>query len=102
MSIKQLNMFLMKRQTIMLQSKKAVILSVFANIKGSLEMQKILLVLGVIIILMGLFWPYVSRLPIGKLPLDITLKLGNTQIYLPIGSSILVSLILTILLRLFR
>tara|TARA_B100000900_G_scaffold210402_1_gene178322 strand:+ start:397 stop:594 length:198 start_codon:yes stop_codon:yes gene_type:complete len=65
-------------------------------------MQKILLFLGAIIILAGLFWPYVSRLPLGKLPLDFTLKLGNTQVYLPIGSCILVSLILTILVRLFR
>jgi len=65
-------------------------------------MQKILLFLGAIIILAGLFWPYVSRLPLGKLPLDFTFKLGNTQVYLPIGSCILVSLILTILVRLFR
>ena len=95
-------MFLIKRQTIMLQNKKAAVLNVFANIKGSLVMQKILLVLGAIIILAGLFWPYISRLPLGKLPLDITIKLGNAQVYLPIGSCILVSLILTILARLFR
>tara|TARA_Y100001936_G_C15429991_1_gene338899 strand:+ start:45 stop:242 length:198 start_codon:yes stop_codon:yes gene_type:complete len=65
-------------------------------------MQKLLLVLGVIIILAGVLWPYVSRLPLGKLPLDISIKLGNIQVYLPIGSCILVSIVLTILLRLLR
>ena len=65
-------------------------------------MQKLLLVLGVIIILAGVLWPYVSRLPLGKLPFDISIKLGNIQVYLPIGSCILVSIVLTILLRLLR
>ena len=65
-------------------------------------MQKILLILGAIIIIVGIFWPYVSRLPLGKLPFDISIKLGNTQVYLPIGSCILLSVILTILLRFLR
>ena len=65
-------------------------------------MQKILLLLGAIIIIVGIFWPYVSRLPLGKLPFDISIKLGNTQVYLPIGSCILLSVVLTILLRFFR
>tara|TARA_B100000676_G_scaffold66625_1_gene66622 strand:+ start:223 stop:450 length:228 start_codon:yes stop_codon:yes gene_type:complete len=75
---------------------------VIRNIKDPLVMQKLLLVLGVIIILAGVLWPYVSRLPLGKLPLDISIKLGNIQVYLPIGSCILVSIVLTILLRLLR
>ena len=29
----------------------------------------------------GMLWPYVSRLPLGKLPLDIRIKLGNAQFY---------------------
>ena len=47
-------------------------------------------------------WRYVSRFPLGKLPLDISIKLGNTQVYLPIGSCILLSIVLTILLRFLR
>ena len=65
-------------------------------------MQKILLLLGATIIIVGIFWPYVSRLPLGKLPLDISIKLGNTQVYLPIGSCILLSVVLTILLRFLK
>ena len=65
-------------------------------------MQKILLILGAIIITVGIFWPYISRLPFGKLPLDISIKLGNTQVYLPIGSCILLSVVLTIPLRFLR
>ena len=65
-------------------------------------MQKILLVVGVIVICAGIFWPYLSRLPLGELPLDISLKLGNTQVYLPIGSCILLSVMLTIVLRFLK
>ena len=72
------------------------------GLRGLLVMQKILLLLGAIIIIVGIFWPYVSRLPLGKLPLDISIKLGNTQVYLPIGSCILLSVVLTILLRFLR
>ena len=56
------------------------------EIQGPLVMQNTLLIMGALIIFAGIFWPYVSRLLLGKLPLDISLKLGNTQIYLPIGS----------------
>ena len=65
-------------------------------------LQKILLLWGAIIITVGIFWPYVSRLPFGRLPLDISIKLENTQVYLPIVSCILLSVVLTILLRLLR
>ncbi len=65
-------------------------------------MQKIHLFMGVVIIFVGIFWPYVSRIPLGKLPLDVDLKLGNIQFYLPIGSSVLFSFVLTILLNLLK
>ena len=52
-------------------------------------MQKLLIIFGILIILVGLLWPFISRLPLGKLPFDISLKLGNTQVYLPIGTCII-------------
>ena len=68
----------------------------------AIVMQKIHLLMGVVIIFVGIFWPYVSRIPLGKLPLDVDLKLGNIQFYLPIGSSVLFSFVLTILLNLLK
>ena len=65
-------------------------------------MQKLLIIFGILIILVGLLWPFISRLPLGKLPLDISLKVGNTQVYLPIGTCIIISILMTILLKLFK
>ena len=33
-------------------------------------MQKLLIIFGILIILLGLLWPFISRLPLGKLPFD--------------------------------
>ena len=65
-------------------------------------MQKLLIIFGILIILVGLLWPFISRLPLGQLPFDISLKLGNTQVYLPIGTCIIVSILITILLKFFK
>lgn len=65
-------------------------------------MQKLLIIFGILIILVGLLWPFISRLPLGKLPFDISLKLGNTQVYLPIGTCIIVSILITIVLKFFK
>lgn len=99
---KSLNKLVMEDKANIFQRKDAVVTNALRNIKGSVVMQKIHLLMGVVIIFVGIFWPYVSRIPLGKLPLDVDLKLGNIQFYLPIGSSVLFSFVLTILLNLLK
>lgn len=65
-------------------------------------MQKTLIVIGLAILLAGFAWPWLRHLPLGRLPGDITIELGGTRFYLPIATSILISIVLTILLRLLR
>ncbi len=65
-------------------------------------MQKLLIYLGVAILVIGIFWPWVSKLPFGRLPGDIVYKGENTQFYFPITTMIIVSLILTFLFQLFK
>ncbi len=65
-------------------------------------MQKLFLILGAIISVIGLLWPLVSKLPLGKLPLDLSMKIGNTQVFIPIGTCILVSILISVLFRIFR
>ena len=65
-------------------------------------MQKLLLIFGAIIIFVGLFWPLISKLPFGKLPLDFYTKIGNAQVFFPLGTCILFSIILSVLFKLFR
>jgi len=66
------------------------------------EIGKLLLFLGIFIFLLGLFMILADRvnLPIGKLPGDITIKRDGFTLYIPLATSILLSLILTLLLNL--
>jgi hypothetical protein len=65
-------------------------------------MQRALIVIGIGLLAAGLFWPWVSRLPLGRLPGDIAIHRGNLHLYIPIATSILVSVVLTLLFWLFR
>ena len=57
---------------------------------------------GVIIVVVGLGWPWLSKLPLGRLPGDIVVNRENFRVYFPITTMILVSLILSGLVWLIR
>ena len=65
-------------------------------------MQKILIVVGVVITVIGLLWPWLAKLPLGHLPGDIVINRPNLKIYIPITTMILISVVISILLRIFR
>ncbi|MBL8836677.1 MAG: DUF2905 domain-containing protein [Alphaproteobacteria bacterium] len=64
-------------------------------------MQRFLIVLGLVLFLVGLAWPLVMRLGLGRLPGDVVIELGSLKLYLPIATSLLLSLLLSALLWLF-
>ncbi|WP_374726321.1 MULTISPECIES: DUF2905 domain-containing protein [Priestia] len=55
-------------------------------------MSKMLITLGGILVVIGLLWQF-----IGKLPGDIFIKKGNTTFYFPIVTCILVSVVLSLI-----
>jgi hypothetical protein len=59
---------------------------------------RMLIVMGVVILAIGLLLAFGSRLPfrIGRLPLDFHIQRGNFNFYFPLGTSIVVSLLLTL------
>jgi len=64
---------------------------------------KLLVLLGVFIILMGLLLMAGDKIPwIGKLPGDLLIKKEKFTFYVPLTTSILISIILTLLFTLFR
>ena len=63
-------------------------------------MGKLLLIVGLIIAGAGLLM--MAGLPLGRLPGDFTFKRGNTTVHIPVMTSILASVILTLLLSLLR
>jgi hypothetical protein len=65
-------------------------------------MQKTLVVIGVALIVAGLAWPWLGKLPLGRLPGDIIIDRPGAKFYFPVTTMILVSLVLSALLYFFR
>ena len=64
---------------------------------------KMLILLGVFVILVGLFLLFGEKIPwIGRLPGDIIIRKKNFTFYFPIVTSIIISIILTLLFTLLR
>jgi len=58
-------------------------------------MQRILVIAGIIILLAGIFYPYLSKLPFGRLPGDIIIEKENFKFYFPIFTMIILSLVVS-------
>lgn len=65
-------------------------------------MGKTLMVLGAVLLLLGLAWPWITRLGLFHLPGDIVIERGNFRFYFPITTAILISLVLSLLMWIFR
>lgn len=65
-------------------------------------MSRALIIIGVVIVLLGLLWPWIQKLNLGRLPGDIAIEKENFGFYFPVMTSIIVSVILTVLIWLFR
>ena len=65
-------------------------------------MQRALIIIGVIILVAGLLWPWVSQLPLGRLPGDIVVDRPGFRFYFPLTTMIVVSLLVSLLLWLIR
>jgi hypothetical protein len=65
-------------------------------------MQKALIVAGLTILVIGLLWPWLSKLPLGRLPGDIVVEREGFRFYLPLTTGILLSLIVSLVIWLFR
>lgn len=64
-------------------------------------MARFLIILGLVLVVAGLLWPYVGRLGLGRLPGDISFTRGHTTFYFPIVTSLILSVLLSLLLWLF-
>jgi ribose/xylose/arabinose/galactoside ABC-type transport system permease subunit len=64
--------------------------------------QRVLITLGVVLLLMGLLWPWIQKMGLGRLPGDLVIERENFRLYFPLATSIIISLIVTLLFWLFR
>ena len=65
-------------------------------------MPRLLITLGIVLVVLGLAWPWLQKSGLGRLPGDIALERGNFRFYFPLTTSILVSLIVSLLIWLWR
>jgi len=65
-------------------------------------MQKALIFSGIALLVLGLAWPWVGKIPLGHLPGDIVIDKPGLKIYFPITTMLIVSLVISLLLRLFK
>lgn len=65
-------------------------------------MQKTIILLGLLIVLVGVAWPWLGKLPLGRLPGDVVVDRQNFKFYFPITTMVIVSVVLSLILWLFR
>ncbi len=65
-------------------------------------MRRLLFLLGGAILVVAVCWPWLSRLPFGRLPGDITIDRPGLRVYFPWVTMLVVSIVGSLLLRLFR
>ena len=65
-------------------------------------MQKFLITAGLVILIIGLLWPVISKLGLGRLPGDILVRREGFTFYFPLATSIIVSVVITLIIWWFR
>ena len=65
-------------------------------------MARILIAIGLVLVVVGLAWPWIVRLGLGRLPGDIVIERDGFRFYFPIVTCILISVVLSVVIWLFR
>ncbi|SFU62912.1 DUF2905 domain-containing protein [Halomonas korlensis] len=58
-------------------------------------MNRTLILIGLLVVAIGLLWPWLSKLPLGQLPGDIAIRRENFSFYFPVTTMVLASLVLS-------
>ena len=81
---------------------KTIFYVLLTQFKKKLTLQKILIYIGLIILAIGLLWPLLKELPIGRMPGDIIILKDRFSFYFPIITCLVVSLIISIIFKFFK
>jgi hypothetical protein len=63
---------------------------------------RFLILLGLVLVALGLLWPLIQKSGLGRLPGDIVIRRDGFHVYLPLTTSLLISLLLTLIVWFFR
>ncbi len=59
-------------------------------------MARFLVVLGLVLLVTGLLWPYLSQIGLGRLPGDIAIQRENVTFYFPLMTCLLLSVLFSL------
>lgn len=65
-------------------------------------MARWLIIVGFTLVVVGVLWPWLSRLGLGRLPGDIMIERGPVRFYFPIVTSLIVSIVISLILWLLN
>ena len=63
---------------------------------------RLLIILGIVLVVLGVLWPWIAKLGLGRLPGDIVIERENFRLYIPIVTSLIVSIVLSVILWLLN
>ena len=61
-------------------------------------MQRLFIALGVLLLVVGLAWPWLGRVPWGRLPGDFSIQREHFSLHVPLMTSLIVSVVLSLIL----
>lgn len=65
-------------------------------------MNRVLVVAGLVLLVAGLLWPWLSKLPLGRLPGDIVIQREGFSLYFPLLTCLILSAVGSLLWWLMR
>ena len=65
-------------------------------------MQRVLIVLGVVLLMAGLIWPWLSKLGFGRLPGDIRVDTDHGAFFFPIVTCLIISVVVSLVVWFIR
>lgn len=63
---------------------------------------RFLIIIGLTFVAIGILWPWLRRLGLGRLPGDIVIHRDNFTFYMPIATCLLISIVLSVILWLIN
>jgi hypothetical protein len=60
-------------------------------------MQRALIAIGILLLILGLLWPWLGKLPFGRLPGDIRIEKDGFVFYFPIVTGIVISIVVSLI-----
>ena len=61
-------------------------------------MSRLIIIFGLVLVAVGMLWPVIAKLGLGRLPGDVVIERENFRLYIPIATSLLISLLLSLVL----